>query len=72
MLYALAVKFASSAVDVYNPSNREVSLVIRAPEMPEVTIQLKPDSLRRIRTSWRGRPNAVFFESRRIGKPAVG
>jgi hypothetical protein len=49
--------------DVYNPTNHEVSLTIRAPEMREVTFRLKPDQLQRIKTGWVDRASMVTFES---------
>jgi hypothetical protein len=49
--------------DIYNPTDHEVTLVIRSPEIREITYHLKPDSLRRIRTGWMNRASAISFES---------
>ncbi|MFL6354630.1 MAG: hypothetical protein ACJ74Z_22645 [Bryobacteraceae bacterium] len=50
-------------LDVYNPTNREVKLTLRAPEMREVTFHLKPDQLQRIKTGWIDRASMVTVES---------
>ena len=50
-------------LDVYNPTNREVTLTLRAPEMREVTFHLKPDQLQRIKTGWLDRASMITVES---------
>jgi hypothetical protein len=50
-------------LDVYNPTSREVTLTLRAPEMREVTFHLKPDQLQRIKTGWLDRASMVTVES---------
>jgi hypothetical protein len=50
-------------LDVYNPTRREVTLTLRAPEMREVTFHLKPDQLQRMRTGWLDRASMITVES---------
>lgn len=52
--------------DVYNPTDHEVVLTLRAPEMREVTFHLKPGQLTRVRTGWRDRASKVSFEADRL------
>ena len=54
-------------LDVYNHSDKEVVLTLRAPEMREVVFHLKPGALQRIRTDWRIRASKVAFESSGLG-----
>lgn len=54
--------------DVYNPTDKEVVLVVRAPEVREVTFHLKAEQLQRIKTGWMNRVSAVSFESEDLGK----
>jgi hypothetical protein len=49
--------------DVYNPTDKEITLTLRAPEMREVTFRLKPGQLERIRTGWADRASAVSVEA---------
>jgi hypothetical protein len=49
--------------DVYNPTDREITLTFRAPEMREVTFHLKPDQLQRLKTGWLDRASMVTLES---------
>jgi hypothetical protein len=49
--------------DVYNQTNREITLTLRAPEMREITFHLKPDQLQRIKTGWLDRASMVSIES---------
>jgi hypothetical protein len=50
-------------LDVYNPTDHEIVLTLRAPEMREVTFHLKPGQLTRIRTGWRNRASKVSVEA---------
>jgi hypothetical protein len=54
-------------LDVYNPTDKEVVLTLRAPEMREVVFHLKPGVLQRIRTGWKVRASKVVFESSGLG-----
>jgi hypothetical protein len=54
-------------VDVFNPTDKEVVLTLRAPEMREVVFHLKPGVLQRIRTGWKVRASKVSFESPDLG-----
>ena len=54
-------------LDVYNPTDREIVLTLRAPEMREVVFKLKPGALQRIQTEWRIRASKVSFESNDLG-----
>jgi hypothetical protein len=54
-------------LDVYNPTDKEVVLTLRAPEMREVVFHLKPGALQRIRTEWKIRASRVSFESSDLG-----
>ncbi|MGA8593239.1 MAG: hypothetical protein WB676_00715 [Bryobacteraceae bacterium] len=49
--------------DVYNPTDKEIMLTLRAPEMREVTFHLKPGQLERIKTGWADRASAVSVEA---------
>jgi hypothetical protein len=51
------------SLDVYNPTDHEVTLTLRAPEMREVTFHLKPEELQRVKTGWMNRASAVSVES---------
>jgi hypothetical protein len=50
-------------LDVYNPTDHEVTLTVHAPEVQNVVFHLKPDSLQRLKTEWRNRASQVTFES---------
>jgi len=54
-------------LDVYNPTDKDVVLTLRAPEMREVVFHLKPGTLQRIRTGWKVRASKVSFESSDLG-----
>jgi hypothetical protein len=54
-------------LDVYNPTDKEVVLTLRAPEMREVVFHLKPGALQRIRTGWKVRASKVSLESSDLG-----
>jgi hypothetical protein len=54
-------------MDVYNPTDKEIVLTLRAPEMREAVFHLKPGALQRIRTGWQIRASAVKFESSDLG-----
>ena len=56
------------APDVYNPTEKEMKLTLRAPEMREVTFTLKPGQLQRINTGWMNRASAVTLRSRKLGR----
>ena len=55
------------SLDVYNPTDHEVTFTLRAPEMREVTFRVKPDELQRIKTGWMNRASAVSVESDDLG-----
>jgi hypothetical protein len=55
------------SLDVYNPTDHEVTLTLRAPEMREVTFHLKPEELQRIKTGWMNRASAVSLECGELG-----
>ena len=54
-------------LDVYNPTDKEVALTLRVPEVREVVFHLKPGALQRIRTGWKIRASKVSFESSDLG-----
>ena len=54
-------------MDVLNPTDKEVVLTLRAPEMREAVFHLKPGVLQRIRTGWKVRASKVSFESPDLG-----
>ncbi len=49
--------------DVYNPTDKEIALTIRAPEIREVTLVLKPGALQRIKTGWMNRASVISMEA---------
>jgi hypothetical protein len=49
--------------DVYNPLSKDVTLIVRAPEMRERTFSLKAGQLQRIKTGWMNRASEVTLES---------
>jgi len=49
--------------DVYNPTDHEIVLTVRAPEMREVVFHLKPGVLQRIKTGWMNRASSVSLEA---------
>ena len=55
------------SLDVYNPTDHEVTFTLRAPEMREVTFRIKADELKRVKTTWMNRASAVSFESEELG-----
>jgi hypothetical protein len=50
-------------LDVYNPLAQDVKLMLRAPEMREVTFILKAGQLQRIKTGWMNRASVIYLES---------
>jgi hypothetical protein len=64
-------RFAASRtlvrMDVYNPTNKEVTLTLRAPEMRETVLHLKAGALQRVTTGWTNRASMVAFESSDLG-----
>jgi len=68
---AAELKFVSPRalmrIDVYNPTDKEIVLTLRPPEMREVVFHLKPGALTRIRTGWKVRASKVSFESSDLG-----
>jgi hypothetical protein len=50
-------------LDVYNPLPQDVTLTLRAPEMREVTFNLKAGQLQRIKTAWVNRASVIYLES---------
>jgi hypothetical protein len=53
--------------EVSNPTDHVVTLTLNAPEMQNVSFQLKPGQLQRIRTGWQNRASQVTFESPELG-----
>jgi hypothetical protein len=64
-------RFASPKIlmcaDIYNPTDREVVLTLRAPEMREVSFHLPPGTLRRIKTGWKNRASLVTLQADGLG-----
>jgi len=54
-------------VDVYNPLDHDVTVKMRAPELREVTFQVKAGELQRFKTGWMNRASGVTFESPELG-----
>lgn len=54
-------------LDIYNTSDHEVTVTLRAPEMREVTFRVKPDELQRFKTGWKNRASQISVESEDIG-----
>ena len=54
-------------VDVYNPTDHEVTLTIVAPELQKMVYHLKPNSLERLKTEWRNRASEIRFDSDDLG-----
>ena len=50
-------------LDVYNPTDHDITLTVHAPEVQNVVFLLKPDSLQRLKTGWHNRASEVTFES---------
>jgi hypothetical protein len=55
-------------LDVFNPTDHEIALTLRAPEMREVTFHLKPGQLQRINTGWRDRASTVKLDADGLGQ----
>lgn len=53
--------------DVYNPLEQDVTLTIRAPEIREVTLTLKPVQLQRVKTGWMNRASMINVECEVLG-----
>jgi hypothetical protein len=49
-------------MDVYNGGDAEATIVIRSPEIREISFTIKPNELRRVRTAWRDPSSVVSFE----------
>jgi hypothetical protein len=49
--------------DVFNSTNREVTLTISAPEIRELSFHLRPGELKRIKTGWLDRVSMINIES---------
>jgi hypothetical protein len=49
--------------EIYNSTEKEITLTVRAPEVREVTFVLKPGQLQRIRTGWLTRVSKVSLEA---------
>ena len=54
--------------DIYNPTDREIALTLRAPEMREVTLQLKAGALQRVKTGWKNRASQITLEAEGLGR----
>jgi hypothetical protein len=50
-------------VDIYNPTNHEVTVTLSAPEAREILFHLAPGELRRVKTEWRDRVSMVTLQS---------
>ena len=48
--------------DAYNSGSAEATVVVRSPQMREVTFTIKPRELRRLRTEWPDASSKVVFE----------
>jgi hypothetical protein len=49
-------------VDVYNGGASEATVMIRSPEIREVSFTVKPGQLQRLRTGWRDASSSIIFE----------
>ena len=54
-------------LDVFNPSDHEISLTVHAPEMQDVVFHIKPDALQRLKTGWINRASQVTLKSEQLG-----
>jgi hypothetical protein len=54
--------FIFSGIDVYNDGDTDATLVVRSPEIREISFTIKPKELRRLRTGWRDPSSSVTFE----------
>lgn len=60
--FAFVVPHIFFGIDVYNGDAAEARLIIRSPGLPDVSVNLKPNELRRVRTAWREGSTRVTFE----------
>jgi hypothetical protein len=51
-----------SGIDVYNDGDTDATLVVRSPEIREISFTIKSKELRRLRTGWRDTSSSVTFE----------
>jgi len=49
-------------LDVYNGGVADATILIRSPEIREISFTIKPKELRRLRTEWRDTSSQVFFD----------
>jgi hypothetical protein len=49
-------------LDVYNGGDADATILIRSPEIREISFTIKPKELRRLRTEWRDTSSQVFFD----------
>ncbi len=49
--------------DVYNPTDKDITLTIRSPQLREVVFVLKAGQLQRIKTGWHDRVTNVSLEA---------
>jgi hypothetical protein len=49
-------------VDVYNGGASDATVMIRSPEIREVSFTVKPGQLQRLRTGWRDASSSIIFE----------
>jgi hypothetical protein len=49
-------------LDVYNGGDADATVLIRSPEIREISFTIKPKELRRLRTEWRDTSSQVFFD----------
>jgi hypothetical protein len=51
-----------TGVDVYNGGDADATILIRSPEIREISFTIKPKELRRLRTEWRDPSSQVLFD----------
>jgi hypothetical protein len=52
--------------DVYNATDKDITLTIRSPQLREVVFTLKAGQLQRIKTGWRDRVTNVSLEAENL------
>ena len=51
-----------AGLDVYNGGDGDATILIRSPEIREISFTIKPKEVRRLRTEWRDPSSQVFFD----------
>jgi hypothetical protein len=51
-----------AGIDVYNDSSLEATVIIRCPEIREISFTIKPGQLRSLRAKWRDPSSKVRFD----------